>query len=69
MGITPSFTAGPISKSVHQTGQYDEFSVVDLSPYIVATILPCTEARQLAHVILNTHSKSRGISALPNTFI
>ena len=68
MSITASFTAGPRSKSVHQTGQYT-FSVVDLSPFIVATILPCTEPRQLSHIILNIHSNSPGISALHNTFI
>ena len=32
MDITPSFMAGPRSNSVQQAVQYDEFSVVDLSP-------------------------------------
>jgi len=52
-----------------QTVQYEEFSVVDLSPFIVATILPCTDPRQLSHIILNILSKSPGISALHKTFI
>lgn len=69
MDVTPSFTAGTRSNSVHQTGQYDDFSVIGLSPFIIATILPCTEPRPLSRTILNIHSKSPGTSALHKTFI
>jgi hypothetical protein len=64
MDITPFFTAGPRPKGVHQTGQYDEVFRGDLSPALLATIVPCTGARGGAVVeALRYKPEGRGIDS------